>query len=114
MQLAGDRIELTHVFVAEPEQPDRAVDGALHDLRTAQVGKVELGVELRVAQDVGDLRARSGELVLDLEVHATSIPERAGVTSAMARRPHFATKTWWWTVSGRSSRSRIAIGEIGS
>ena len=73
--LRANPVDLADVLVAEPQQPVGPVARALDDLRAAQVGKIELRLEVGVAEDVGDLGARRRELVLDLEMHGRSLAD---------------------------------------
>ena len=79
---ARDRVELADVLVPESQQPRRAVHRARDDLGAAQVGKIELRLECRIAQDVGNAGAGTGKVVVDLEMHASSIPEGLVATRA--------------------------------
>src|SRR5205814_886023 len=59
----------TDEFVTESQDPLGSGRRLLDDLRPTQIGEVEPGMERGIAQDAGDCVARTGELVLDAELH---------------------------------------------
>ena len=58
---AGDGVDLADVLVAEQEHRSSCRRRARHHFGPAQVGKIELGVERRIAEHLGDRGAGAGK-----------------------------------------------------
>jgi hypothetical protein len=69
----GQRVELAGVLVPQAEQTVGAVDVVGDHGRQAEVGQLQLGLELRIAHERGDAVGRSREVVVTLELHGVSL-----------------------------------------
>ena len=74
----GERVDLTHVPVSQAQQPARAVDLVGDHGGRAQVGQVEVRLEVGIAHQLADALGGRGEVVESLEVHGESLPAGAG------------------------------------
>ncbi len=88
--LAGDRIELADVLVAKPQHAKRSLRGVIDHLGATQVGQIECGVELRIAQYVGNLRRSRRKLVHRFESHIVSLAETRHRPGTSQRHPVYA------------------------
>ena len=82
----GQRVELAGVLVPQAEQAVGAVDVVGDDGRQAEVGQLQVGLELRIAHERGDAVGRSREVVVTLELHGVSLAAAPAVARLSVSR----------------------------